>query len=50
MGSLLPLLRSLRNPLFARLYAAQTTSLLGDAFTRTGLRGGKHGRRSWPGP
>ncbi len=26
------LLQSLRNPIFARLYTAQTTSLLGDAF------------------
>ena len=31
------LLQSLRNPLFARLYAAQTTSLLGDAFTWVAL-------------
>jgi MFS transporter, NRE family, putaive nickel resistance protein len=31
------LLSSLRNPHFARLYAAQTTSLLGDAFTWVGL-------------
>ena len=29
--------RSLRNPVFARLYAAQTTSLLGDALTWVGL-------------
>ncbi|GAB5602312.1 MFS transporter [Thermus sp. FJN-A] len=36
MTVLLPF-RSLRNPLFARLYAAQTTSLLGDAFTWVGL-------------
>ena len=28
---------SLRNPVFARLYAAQTTSLLGDALTWVGL-------------
>ncbi|MFE1743631.1 MFS transporter [Coleofasciculus sp. H7-2] len=31
------LFRSLRNPVFARLYAAQTTSLLGDALTWVGL-------------
>jgi MFS transporter, NRE family, putaive nickel resistance protein len=31
------LFRSLRNPIFARLYAAQTTSLLGDALTWVGL-------------
>jgi MFS transporter, NRE family, putaive nickel resistance protein len=31
------LLRSLRNPVFARLYMAQTTSLLGDALTWVGL-------------
>ena len=31
------LFRSLRNPRFARLYAAQTTSLLGDALTWVGL-------------
>ncbi|MEG3842877.1 MFS transporter [Microcoleus sp. herbarium14] len=31
------LLHSLRNPRFARLYAAQTTSLLGDALTWVGL-------------
>lgn len=36
MKVLLPF-RSLRNPLFTRLYAAQTTSLLGDAFTWVGL-------------
>ena len=29
--------KSLRNPVFARLYAAQTTSLLGDALTWVGL-------------
>lgn len=29
--------RSLCNPVFARLYAAQTTSLLGDALTWVGL-------------
>ncbi|BDI20776.1 MFS transporter (plasmid) [Nostoc cf. commune SO-36] len=29
--------RSLRNPVFARLYTAQTTSLLGDALTWVGL-------------
>lgn len=29
--------QSLRNPVFARLYAAQTTSLLGDALTWVGL-------------
>ena len=28
---------SLRNPVFARLYAAQTTSLLGNALTWVGL-------------
>ncbi len=28
---------SLRNPIFARLYAAQTTNLLGDALTWVGL-------------
>ncbi len=33
----LVLLRSLRNPIFARLYTAQTTSLLGDALTWVGL-------------
>ncbi len=33
----LNLFRSLRNPVFARLYAAQTTSLLGDALTWVGL-------------
>ncbi|MGB3767611.1 MAG: MFS transporter [Phormidesmis sp.] len=32
-----PLFASLRNPIFARLYAAQTTSLLGDALTWLGL-------------
>lgn len=31
------LFRSLRNPTFARLYAAQTTNLLGDALTWLGL-------------
>lgn len=31
------LFQSLRNPRFARLYAAQTTSLLGDALTWVGL-------------
>lgn len=31
------LFRSLRNPVFARLYAAQTTSLLGDALTWVGI-------------
>ncbi len=31
------LLQSLRNPTFARLYAAQTTNLLGDALTWLGL-------------
>ena len=31
------LFRSLRNPIFARLYAAQTTNLLGDALTWLGL-------------
>ncbi|HIK14359.1 MAG TPA: MFS transporter [Leptolyngbyaceae cyanobacterium M33_DOE_097] len=31
------LFRSLRNPVFARLYAAQTTNLLGDALTWLGL-------------
>jgi NRE family putative nickel resistance protein-like MFS transporter len=31
------LFRSLKNPIFARLYAAQTTSLLGDALTWVGL-------------
>jgi len=31
------LFRSLRNPIFARLYIAQTTSLLGDALTWVGL-------------
>jgi MFS transporter, NRE family, putaive nickel resistance protein len=31
------LFRSLRNPVFARLYAAQATSLLGDALTWVGL-------------
>lgn len=31
------LFRSLRNPVFARLYTAQTTSLLGDALTWVGL-------------
>lgn len=31
------LFHSLRNPIFARLYAAQTTSLLGDALTWVGL-------------
>jgi MFS transporter, NRE family, putaive nickel resistance protein len=31
------LFRSLTNPVFARLYAAQTTSLLGDALTWVGL-------------
>ncbi len=31
------LFRSLRNPVFARLYAAQTTNLLGDALTWVGL-------------
>lgn len=29
--------RSLRNPVFARLYLSQTTSLLGDALTWVGL-------------
>ena len=29
--------QSLRNPVFARLYAAQTASLLGDALTWVGL-------------
>jgi NRE family putative nickel resistance protein-like MFS transporter len=33
----LQLFRSLRNPIFARLYAAQTTNLLGDALTWLGL-------------
>lgn len=33
----LTLFRSLRNPVFARLYIAQTTSLLGDALTWVGL-------------
>jgi NRE family putative nickel resistance protein-like MFS transporter len=33
----LNLFQSLRNPVFARLYAAQTTSLLGDAVTWVGL-------------
>jgi MFS transporter, NRE family, putaive nickel resistance protein len=33
----LVLLQSLRNPVFARLYTAQTTSLLGDALTWVGL-------------
>jgi MFS transporter, NRE family, putaive nickel resistance protein len=33
----LTLFRSLRNPVFARLYTAQTTSLLGDALTWVGL-------------
>lgn len=37
MRTLPRLLQSLRNPLFARLYAAQTTSLLGDAFTWVAL-------------
>lgn len=36
-SSLLAPFRSLRNPVFARLYAAQTTSLLGDALTWVGL-------------
>lgn len=31
------LFHSLRNPVFARLYAAQTTNLLGDALTWLGL-------------
>jgi MFS transporter, NRE family, putaive nickel resistance protein len=31
------LFRSLRNPIFARLYAAQTTNLLGDALTWLGI-------------
>lgn len=31
------LFQSLKNPRFARLYAAQTTSLLGDALTWVGL-------------
>lgn len=31
------LFRSLKNPIFARLYAAQTTNLLGDALTWLGL-------------
>ncbi len=35
--SSLGLLHSLRNPVFARLYAAQTISLLGDALTWVGL-------------
>ena len=33
----LPLFHSLRNPVFARLYLAQATSLLGDALTWVGL-------------
>ena len=33
----LNLFRSLKNPVFARLYVAQTTSLLGDALTWVGL-------------
>lgn len=33
----LALFRCLRNPVFARLYAAQTTNLLGDALTWLGL-------------
>jgi len=33
----LRLFQSLKNPVFARLYAAQTTSLLGDALTWVGL-------------
>ncbi len=36
-SSILTPFRSLRNPVFARLYAAQTTSLLGDALTWVGL-------------
>ncbi|MCC3154793.1 MFS transporter [Hymenobacter sp. BT770] len=36
-SSLFAPFRSLRNPVFARLYAAQTTSLLGDALTWVGL-------------
>jgi NRE family putative nickel resistance protein-like MFS transporter len=35
--SALRLFDSLRNPVFARLYAAQTISLLGDALTWVGL-------------
>lgn len=31
------LFQSLKNPRFARLYAAQTTSILGDALTWVGL-------------
>jgi len=31
------LFQSLRNPVFARLYAAQATNLLGDALTWVGL-------------
>ena len=33
----LRLFQSLRNPVFARLYAAQTISLLGDALTWVGV-------------
>ena len=33
----LPLFRGLKNPLFARLYAAQTVNLIGDALTWVGL-------------
>ncbi len=36
-SALLAPFRSLRNPVFARLYLAQTTSLLGDALTWVGL-------------
>ena len=36
-SSLFAPFRSLRNPVFARLYATQTTSLLGDALTWVGL-------------
>jgi MFS transporter, NRE family, putaive nickel resistance protein len=34
---MVPLLRSLQNPVFARLYSAQTINLLGDALTWLGL-------------
>ena len=37
LGSLLTFANSLRNPVFARLYLAQTVSLLGDALTWVGL-------------
>jgi hypothetical protein len=37
MMNRLHLFHSLRNPVFARLYAAQTTNLLGDALTWVGL-------------